>query len=285
MLLKIKDKPFINLDNFLDIEQHLKLKHVWEFLIAQKHRETKKGVWNAAGHNPDEIYNRKLIFREQDLLYYSMTRANKDRSDDSELDQHLRYFESTGDKEGQARYLKLRYGSFDPYNILHLRMTNKRLYAADAFTFSEDDWNSYSWETWMNDFPEIKSFAESLPFDYLGVVSAFYNEHYIPLGYHRDLNFFPYERGNNPNPFPHRQELIWFRFDLDRPFKLFDIDSSTGEVLETVPVEGYSAFFNHHNWHGNFDPYPNSTITLKFEGKFTDEFRKLVGIDDLNYYD
>lgn len=285
MLLKIKDKPYLTLDKFLDIEQHLKLRHVWEFLISQKWNEAKKGVWNAAGHNPDEIYSRDTIFREQDLLYYSMTTANKDRQTDKELDQHLSHFESSGDREGLAKYLKLRYKSFDPYNILHLRTTNRKLYAADALKFTEDDWHSYSWKEWMNDFPRIKSFAESLPFEHLGIVSVFYNEHYIPLGYHRDLNFFPYEWGNDPKPFAHRQELIWFRFDLDRPFKLFDIDSASGKVLESIPVEGYSAFFNHHNWHGNFDPYPNSTITLKFEGKFTDEFRKLVGIDDLKFYD
>ena len=134
------------------------------------------------------------------------------------------------------------------------------------------------------DYKEIIDFAESLPFDKLGVVTVFYNEHFVPLGYHRDVNLFPIERKEKNVSYKHRQELIWLRFDLDRPFYLFDIDTENGEVIESVPVEGYSAFFNHHNWHGNFNSHSESSITIKFEGKFTDKFRKLIGIDDLEYY-
>jgi hypothetical protein len=65
---------------------------------------------------------------------------------------------------------------------------------------------------------------------------------------------------------------------------LFDLDEKTGEVLQTVPVEGYSAFFNHHNWHGNFVGHPNSSITVKVEGRFTPEFRELIGVNNLEYY-
>lgn len=283
-MLKIKNQPYLCLDKFLNIEKHLSLKHTWEFLISQKWSETKKGVWNAAGHNPDDVYSQHKVFREEDLLYYSMKAAMKDRETDVELDKHLRYFEHNDNKEGLSKYLKLRYRSFDPYYVLHLRTTSKKLYAADALTFSDDDWNSYTWKSWIDDFPDLKSFAEELPFEQLGIITVFYNEHYVPLGVHRDLNYFPFEWGNAPQSFPHRQELIWLRFDLDRPFNLFNIDTANGRVIETYPVQGYSAFFNHHNWHGNFDPHHNSTITLKFEGKFTDEFRKLIGIDDLNYY-
>jgi hypothetical protein len=62
------------------------------------------------------------------------------------------------------------------------------------------------------------------------------------------------------------------------------MDEKTGTIKEQVPVQGYSVFFNHHNWHGSFDNYPNSSITVKVEGKFTDEFRKQIGIDNLEYY-
>lgn len=284
-MLKIKNNYFIRLDEYIDVEKHLSLKHQWEFLISSKINESKIGVWNSGGHDPDETFSRPEIFKEQSILYYSLIQANQDRKTDLELDRHLYYFENINDKQGLNRYLKLRYKSFDPYNILQLRSSNKSLHAADAYSFTEDDWSSYSWKHWAYDFPDIIKFAENLPFEKLGVVTVFYNEHFVPLGYHRDLNLFPFERGEKNKKQKHRQELIWLRFDLDRFFYLFDIDSTSGKVIESVPIEGYSAFFNHHNWHGNFNANSESSITLKFEGKFTDEFRKLIGIDDLKYYD
>jgi hypothetical protein len=284
-MFKIKNQNYFCLDPFIDIQKHLSLRHQWEFIASCKIGEAKTGVWNSGGHDPDEIFARPEIFKEKNILYYSLIRANIDRNDDKELDNHLFYFEKNNDKLGLSRYLKLRYGSFDPYNILQLRSSDRPLHAADAYTFSEDDWNSYSWKNWALEFPDVIEFSKKLPFDKLGVVTIFYNEHFVPLGFHRDLNLFPYERTEKFIKQRHRQELIWMRFDLDRPFYLFDIDSLSGKVIESYPINGYTAFFNHHNWHGNFQPHTESSITIKFEGKFTDEFRKLIGIEDLEYYD
>lgn len=284
MILKIKNKPYITLDRYIDIDKHLSLKHQWEFIVSTKINESKTGVWNSGGHHPDEVFDRKEVFKEKQILYYSLLKANQDRKIDTELNDHLTYFEKNNDKLGLSRYLKLRYKSFDPYNILQLRLSPKTLPAADASIFTEDDWNSYAWKEWALEYKEIIDFAESLPFDKLGVVTVFYNEHFVPLGYHRDVNLFPVERKEKNISYKHRQELIWLRFDLDRAFYLFDIDTENGKVIESVPVEGYSAFFNHHNWHGNFNSQSESSITIKFEGKFTDKFRKLIGIDDLEYY-
>lgn len=283
-MFKIKNRSYICLDQFIDIDKHLSLRHQWEFITASKIGESKTGVWNCGGHDPAVVFNNPEIFKERNILYYSLLQANKDRKTDHELDKHLSYFEDTNDKVGLGRYLKVRYKSFDPYNILQLRTSDKSLHAADAYTFTDDDWNSYSWKEWAYDFPDIIKFSEGLPFDRLGVITIFYNEHFVPLGYHRDLSLFPFERNETYENQKHRQELIWMRFDLDRPFYLFDIDSAAGKIKESVPVEGYSAFFNHHNWHGNLNAYGESSITLKFEGKFTDEFRRLIGIDNLEYY-
>jgi hypothetical protein len=283
-MLTINNKPFITLDQFLPIDKMLSLKNEWEFVLCKSWNRIRTGVWNAGGHAPEDIYGSPEIFRERGLLYYVYEQANNDRKTDPALDQHLRYFEDAGDKHGLSRLLKLKYNAFDPYNILNLRTTTSNHYAADSYTFTEDDWKTYSWVDYIEEHPNLKEFVESLPMDRLGIVTVFYNEHYIPLGHHRDFNYFPRERSNKPETFPHRQELIWFRFNLDRPFYLFDLDEKSGTVKERVPVQGYSAFFNHHNWHGNFDSYPNSSITVKVEGKFTDEFRKQIGIDNLEYY-
>lgn len=284
-MLKINGKPFLTLDQYLPIDKMLSLKHEWEFLLSSKADSIRTGVWNAGGHSPDTIENCPPVHREKGLLYYVYRKANEDRKSDLDLDKHLKFFEDKKDQAGLGRYLKLRYNAFDPYNVLNVRKTTGPFYAADAYTFTEADWELYRWEDYMADFPNLKNFIiDELPFDKIGIVTIFFNEHFIPQGYHRDYNYFPLEKGNQSDTFPHRQELIWFRFELDRPFYLFDIDETTRTIKEQVPVEGYSAFFNHHNWHGSFDNYPYSSITVKVEGKFTDEFRKQIGVDNLEYY-
>jgi len=283
-MLTINKAPYITLDNYLDIDKLLNLEDEFNFLICKSWDKIRTGVWNAGGHAPDDIVNFPSVFRERDLLYYSYGKAKVDRLSDISLDRYLKHFEETSDRHGLSRFLKLKYQSFDPYNILNLRKTTSNVYAADAYSFTDADWDTYSWVDYIDEHPMIKKFILDLPFDRIGIVTVFYNEHFVPLGHHRDLNYFPYEKGNAAETFPHRQELIWFRFDLSRPFNLFDININTGKILEKVPVQGYSVFFNHHNWHGNFDPYPYSSITVKVEGRFTSEFRKMIGIDNLKYY-
>ena len=284
-MLRLNGKPFITLDPYLPIEKMLSLKHEWEFLLSSNQHNIRTGVWNAGGHSPDDHKNTPPVHREKGLLYYTYRQANEDRKTDPELDHHLKHFEQTNDQHGLSRYLKLRYKSFDPYNVLNIRKTTGPFYAADSYTFTDKEWAMYHWVDYIDQFPNLKNFIENdLPMDRIGVVTVFYNEHFVPQCYHRDFNYFPYEMGNKPETFPHRQELIWFRFELDRPFYLFDIDEQTGTIKEQVPVEGHSAFFNHHNWHGSFDSYPYSSVTVKVEGRFTDEFRKQIGIDNLEYY-
>jgi hypothetical protein len=284
-MLTLNGKPYISLDKYLPIDKMLSLKNEWEFLLSSNQHNIRTGVWNAGGHSPKDYEHTPEIHREKGLLYYAYRKANEDRKTDVELDKHLRHFEETKDQHGLSRYLKLRYKAFDPYNVLNIRKTTGPFYAADAYTFTDKEWEMYHWVDYIDQFPNLKNFIENdLPLDNIGVVTVFYNEHFVPQCYHRDFNYFPFEMGNKPETFPHRQELIWFRFELDRPFYLFDIDETNGNIKQQVPVEGYSAFFNHHNWHGSFDNYPYSSVTVKVEGKFTDEFRKQIGIDNLEYY-
>ena len=290
MILKIADQPFITLDKYLNIDKLLSLKNEFEFLLASSWHDVRVGVWQSGGHSPADIKKiqtgeYKSAHRENDWLYFVTDRANQERLTDLELDKHLKYFEEKQDRQGLTSYFKLRYKSFDPYNILNVRKTTSGNYATDSLLFTDKDWKTYNWaDYFVRDFPQLKEFIESLPLVNIGVVTIFYNEHYVPLGHHRDCNYNPKERGDFPDTFPHRQEFIWFRFDLDRPFNLYDFDLKTGEVNECVPVQGYSAFFNHHNWHGCHEPFKNSSITLKVEGQFADEFRKQIGIDHIEQY-
>lgn len=284
-MLKINNKPFITLDEYIPIEKMLALRDEWEFLLCSNLDKSRLGIWNAGGHSPEIYYNSPEIHREKGLLYYVYRKANEERKQNKTLDQYLLHFENTKNQSGLEKFLKLKYRAFDPYLLLNLRKTSGPFYSSDSYKFTEDDWNTYSWNDYIDRYPMIKSFIENdLPLDRLGIVTIFYNEHYVQQGFHRDYNYMPYEKGNRPETFPHRQEFIWFRFELTRPFSIFDIDSENGKIIEEYPVQGYSAFFNHHQWHGSFSNYPYSSITVKVEGRFIPEFRKQIGIDHLEYY-
>lgn len=276
-MLTINGQPYISLDNYIEIEKIINLKDDFYFLVSSQLKKIRTGTFHIGGFDPDNITN---IFREQDMLYLTYKKANIERQTDLDLDKKLSYFEEKQDNSGLIRYLKLRYRAFDPYNIFQIRYTDKKSYSADALKFTDAEWNSYKWEEDID--PKIIKALESLPFKKLGTVTLFMAEHYVPLGYHRDFNYLPDENGNTPNTFPHREEMMWIRFDLDRPFYLISTDKNT--ITEEVSIEGYSAFYNHHNWHGNFTGIPFSSLTMKLEGAFTDDFRKKIGIDNLKYY-
>lgn len=285
-MLLINDSPFLTLDEYVDIDNFLNLQHEWEFLFSSNLKNVKEAVWSGAGFDPYEIDNYKDIFRESDWIYFSYKKANDDRKADLYLDQHLSYFENQNDKRGLARYLKLRYKSFDPYFALNIRKNIGPHESADSKKLTDIEWEKYfQWQPYVENFPNIKKFIHSLPLEKIGNIVIHYSEHYVPAGYHRDYNYFPFEKGNFPKSYPHREEFIWLRFDLNRPFYIFDLDKKTGTVNKQIPVQGYSAFFNDHNWHGSFDHHPNASLTVKVEGKFTEELRRSLGISHIEWYD
>lgn len=228
------------LDTYLDIDKFLGLQDDFYFLFASNLKRT-KDVWNSGGipiNSPWPYLN------DNPLLYHTFHKSN---------DPKIGKFEN--DRQGLAKYLQLKYGSFNPYKILHL---------------SEYQQDLQDWVT-----PAIKDWVKSMPFDSIDMVSFFYNDHYCPLKYHRDYNYFPIETGNKPDVPDTVQDLIWFRFDLEREFNLYDLDLA-GHILQVHPVKGYSATFNHYNWHGNTEVYDRASLTIKIEGKFVADFKNKI---------
>jgi hypothetical protein len=230
-----------SLDKFLDIDNFLSLKDEFYMLFANNYSQT-KDVWNAGGI-PDTV---DWDYLKSTPLPYRIYHGIKD-SDPA--------IAQLKDKTAIAYYLKLKYGCFSPYKILHLNEYLKPL----------SDWVSTPIKTWI----------ETLPFQKIDLVSFFYNDHSCPLKYHRDYNYFPIEQGYEETMPETVEDLIWFRFDLTRGFNFYEIDES-GNILQVHPVSGYASTFNHYNWHGNTEAHDYSSLTVKVEGKFTEEFKKKI---------
>ena len=241
MLLLNNGLVSYTLDSYLDIEKFLSLKDEFYFLFASNHART-KDVWNSGGIPFDLNWE---YLTKNPLMYHTYHNYK-----DEDI-----YINQLADKNARTYYLKLKYKCFSPYKILHLNEFQQPMHE------------------WV--IPEIQEWIATLPFSNIDMVSMFFNDHYVPLKYHRDYNYLPVEEGNDTTPPSTVQDIIWFRFDLSRGFNFYDIDSD-GNILETYPVGGYSATFNHYNWHGNTEAHHSPSLTMKVEGVFTDEFRKKI---------
>lgn len=267
MINQIGNKNFITLDPYLDISSFLSLENEFNFLISSLWDSIRSGIWNAAGHSPEIIHNKPSVFREKDFLYYAYEKANILRQQDKHLNDHLVFFENSSNKVGLEKYLKLRFNAFDPYYILNLTSIN-------------NDTGQYEFLDILENYPNIKNFFYNLPFESLRRITVFYNEHYVPLGHHRDYNYWPLEHGDSSETLPPSNQFIWLRFDLNRSFYLFDVDLENGKIIQKIPIQGHSAIFNDTNWHGNLDFYEKSTLTVKISGIFTEDFTKKLGISN-----
>ena len=207
--------------------------------------EHSKATWNAGSIEPNCSWK---YLMDTPYLYYALHKAK----DDKYAQDLLR----NNKKDGLAKYLELNYSGFDPYIFMHI--------------------NEYDDGSFKKFVPiEICQWAYELPLERLDLISILYNKHHVPLKYHRDFNFFPIEEGNKPEVPDTLQDVIWLRFDLNRHLYLYDFDT-LGNITDMAKFEGYSVNFKQYNWHGNIDGYHKSTMTVKVEGKFTQEFKDKI---------
>lgn len=236
MLLLPNNKVTYTLDPFIDIERFLSLETNFYHLFASN-VEKANDTWNSASINEECEWSLPM----NRLLYYVYHKMK-------DIDPNIKELEHNRAK--LAFYLKLKYNCYSPYKALQLYEFKTRVF----------DWVSEPIKEWVKD----------LPFEELDMITLLYIEHGCPAKFHRDFNSFPIEMGDNREPGEIRN-VLWMRFDLNRVFNFYDFDKD-GNKLATYPVEGYSATFNHFNWHGNEVASETAYLTLKVEGKFTDEF-------------
>ncbi len=236
-------KFLVPLDEYLNINHFLSLKDEFYYFYSKHHRLA-TSTWTAGSIPVDSQWE---YFASHPILYH-MYHKNKNFS-------KVEYLRNT-DNEALAKYLQLHFGAFNPYKILKLKNDN--------FEYKDfvDSW-------------EIMNWVDTLPFHEVNCVDIFYSEHYFPLGFHRDYNYFPIEDGNNSSPPDEITELIWFRFDLNRNFFIYEFDDN-GHIVKEHPAIGYSITFDDRDWHGNTGYLDTSSITIKVEGKFIKEFKETI---------
>lgn len=170
-----------------------------------------------------------------------------------------------------TRYIKMAMGAYDPYIYYFL-------------------WEQGSWDdrsairkltTEAAFFPNVVKWVENTItngiFESIGRVIFFHCEaDGIPFE-HRDLDA---NNGVFENEFytPHRNEFIHIRPNTKKAMYLWDPDSKNKVYLNTR-----AAWWNDQDWHGG-ERIMEQSYALRIDGKFTEEFRIKLGINNLVSY-
>jgi hypothetical protein len=167
-----------------------------------------------------------------------------------------------------TRYLKMALGAYDPYIYY--------------FLWEEGSWDDRTAERKLTEeaqhFPETVKWTEQLIkdniFEHIGRVIFFHCEaDGVPFE-HRDLDA---KNGMNES-FPHNNEFIHIRPNTKKAFYLWDPETKNKTYLNTR-----AAWWNDQDWHGG-ERIMEQSYALRIDGKFTQEFRKTLGIDHIENY-
>jgi len=252
----INNKPFLNLDKYLNINHFLSLKKDFCLLSAQN-IDKEVSSWASGGIDADTAVER---FKKPTTLYQAY--HNTKQIDDPVMQEHISLLENKDSYyergEGLARYLQLMAKGYCAFKLLRLK-TGAQPSAWQDFVTNDT----------------IKEWVDTLPFSEVTNVDMFFKDNHVVPYIHKDHNLFPVEEGDDRATPGKVQELIYFRWHVGKGFCVYDIDAD-GNIIEEIPLDGHAIFFNHYNWHGKLGHSISASLVLKIEGVFTDEFRKLI---------
>lgn len=258
MIKGINNQPYINLDPFIDVEGFSKLHYrICKGIVNSKYKKEGNMVMMGGWNNEYEVTWKPICFALEE--YYALPEDHEIRQVGKEIGEDNR--------DDFVRYLKLALGAYDAYQFIFLKT-------------EDGGWDSrFEEKQWTPDaqyFPELRVWLEKLVgtvFTHLGRIIIFKAEHDCIMPMHRDL-IAPDEQ----DYFNHRHEFIHIRPNLDKPFYLWD--PATGEK---ITMASRASFFNDQDWHAG-GRTNKQTYSIRIDGVFTDEFRKIIGINRLEHY-
>lgn len=265
-ILGINNQSYYNMEPYLDMATFDRLQPEIIRGFADAREFAKEGTWMKPGFTFDDmsykpnwkpIYQAMEEFMElpkDDPVYLGGIDMFKD-------------FKNYKQRNKFTRYLKMAMGAYDPYIYY--------------FLWEEGSWDDRTAPRKLTEeaayFPETVKWVESLVgtvFEDIGRVIFFHCEaDGIPFE-HRDLDA---KNGMNKT-FPHRNEFIHVRPNTKKAFYLWDPELKNKTYLNTR-----AAWWNDQDWHGG-ERIMEQSYSLRIDGKFTEEFRKTLGIDHLDSY-
>ena len=266
----INNQPYIDMAPYLDMDGFEKL--IPEVIrgFADGRQFAKEGTWMAPGFTTEKMsygVNWKPIYK---AIEEFLALPDDDPIKMGGIDLY-RDFNDFSVRNRFTRYIKMAMGAYDPYIYY--------------FLSDQGDWNDRTSVRPPTPeaayFPNLVKWVEDTQkngiFEYIGRVIIFHVEaDGVPFE-HRDLDA---KNGVLENDFytPHRSEFIHIRPNTRKSFYIWDPDTENKVHLNTR-----AAWFNDQDWHGG-DKIMRQSWSLRIDGKFTEEFRKKLGIDHIETY-
>jgi hypothetical protein len=265
-ILGINNKPYYDMEPYLDMETFSRLQPEIIRGFADAREFAKEGTWMKPGFTFDNMSytpNWKPIYQAMDEF---MELPKDDPIYLGGIDL-FKDFKNYKQRNKFTRYLKMAMGAYDPYIYY--------------FLWEEGSWDDRTAPRKLTEeaayFPNTVKWVESLigtVFEDIGRVIFFHCEaDGIPFE-HRDLDA---KNGMNKT-FPHRNEFIHIRPNTKKAFYLWDPELKNKTYLNTR-----AAWWNDQDWHGG-EKIMEQSYSLRIDGKFTEEFRKTLGINHLDSY-
>lgn len=266
-IIGINNKPYFDLEPYLDMETFDKLQPEILIGFAEAREYAKEGTWMKPGftwNDASYIMNWKPIPTAIDE-FLSLP-------DDDPIKivgmPYYRDFKNYRQRNKFTRFLKMAMGAYDPYIYY--------------FLWEEGDWKDRSKERKLTEeskhFPGVVDWVAELKnnkiFEHIGRVIFFHCEAGgIPFE-HRDLD----AKYGIDKTFPHRNEFIHVRPNTKKAFYVWDPENKN-----KVYINSRAAWWNDQDWHGG-EMIMEPSYSLRIDGKFTEEFRTKLGIQHLEAY-
>ena len=260
--------PYFDMEKYLDMETFEKLQPEIIHGFATAREYAKEGTWMAPGFTFEDMsytLNWKPIYQALEE-FQSLADDNPIKVEGMKL--MPSDFGDYKQRNKFTRYLKMALGAYDPYIYY--------------FLWEEGSWDDRTAERKLTEeaehFPGIVNWTEQLIkdniFEHIGRVIFFHCEaDGVPFE-HRDLDA---KNGMNQT-FPHKNEFIHIRPNTKKAFYLWDPETKNKTYLNTR-----AAWWNDQDWHGG-ERIMEQSYALRIDGKFTQEFRKTLGIDQIESY-
>ena len=268
MIKGINNRPYYDMTPFLDMETFDSLENEIHEGFASARDFAKEGTWMKPGFDINDMsypMHWKPIYKAMEEFMAL--------PDDSPVKikglEYYKDFKNYKQRNLFTRYLKMAMNAYDPYIYY--------------FLWEEGSWDDRTAPRKLTEeaahFPNVVKWVEQTItdgiFEHIGRVIFFVCKADGISWEHRDLSG---EHGTQGNYSPHRNEFIHIRPNLERPFYLWDPENKHKHYLNAR-----AAWWNDQDWHGG-EKINRQSFGLRIDGKFTTEFRKKLGIDNLDSY-
>ena len=266
MIKGINNNPYIDMEPFLNMEKFDQLQSEIYRGFAEAREYAKEGTWMSPGFSLKDMSYQlhwKPVYKALDEF---LNLPDDDPIKQGGIDLY-KDFKNYRQRNKFTRYLKMSMGAYDPYIYY--------------FLWEEGSWNDRTAPRKLTEeaahFPNVVKWVEQLQgtvFEHIGRVIFFHCEHDgIPFE-HRDLDA---KHGIDVVK-PHRNEFIHIRPNTKKAFYIWDPEKKNKIYLNTR-----AAWWNDIDWHGG-ERIMEQSYSLRIDGKFTEDFRKKLGINHLDSY-